>query len=63
MVVSFVMTGEIWHPDLQRGIAGREIQPPKRIDEVDDSERQDNARTKNHEKFCGQGAPHCNLSR
>jgi hypothetical protein len=27
-----------------------------RIDEVDDSERKDNARTKNHENSCGQGA-------
>jgi len=29
---------------------------PERIDEVDGSERKDNARTKNHENFCGQDA-------
>jgi hypothetical protein len=28
----------------------------ERIDEVDGSERKDNARTKNHENFCGQDA-------
>src|SRR6202050_1980849 len=44
------------HADLQRGVAGREIWPPERIDEVNDSERKDNARTKNHENFGGQGA-------
>jgi len=46
------------HADLQRGVTGREIWPPERIDEVDDSERKDNARTKNHENFCGQDALH-----
>jgi hypothetical protein len=44
------------HADLQPGVTGREIWPPKRIDEVDDSERKDNARTKNHENFRGQDA-------
>jgi hypothetical protein len=44
------------HADLQCGVAGRELWPPERIDEVDDSERKDNARTKNHENFCGQDA-------
>jgi hypothetical protein len=29
---------------------------PERVGEVHDSERQDNARTENHEKFCGQDA-------
>ena len=38
------------------GVTGRELWPPERIDEVDDSERKDNARTKNHENFCGQDA-------
>src|SRR5215469_2454760 len=42
------------HADLQCGVTGRERWPPERIDEVDDSERKDNARTKNHENFCGQ---------
>ena len=32
------------------------IWPPERIDEVDHSERKDNARAKNHENFCGQDA-------
>jgi len=45
------------HADLQRGVTRREHWPPERIDEVDDSERKDNARTKNHENFCGQGHP------
>ena len=45
------------HADLQRGVTGREHWPPERIDEVDDSERKDNARTKKHENFCGQDAP------
>ena len=31
------------HADLQGGITGREVWPPKRIDEVNDSERKDNA--------------------
>ena len=44
------------HADLQCGVAGRELWPPERIDEMDDSERKDNARTKNHENFCGQDA-------
>jgi hypothetical protein len=39
------------HADLQRGVTGRELWPPERIDEVDDSERKDNTRTKNHENF------------
>ena len=43
------------HADLQRGVTGRELWPPERINQVDDSERKDNARTKNHENFCGQG--------
>ena len=48
------------HADLQRGITWRELWPPERIDEVDDSESKDNARTKNHENFCGQDAlPGC----
>src|SRR6267143_6991846 len=42
------------HADLQRGVTGREPWPPERIDEMDDSERKDNARTKNHENSCGQ---------
>ena len=50
------------HADLQRGVTGREIWPPERIDEVDDSKRKDNARTKNHENSCGQGPlPICGL--
>ena len=44
------------HPDLHRWVTGREHRSPERIDEVDDSERKDNARTKNHENFCGQDA-------
>jgi hypothetical protein len=44
------------HADLQCVVAWRELWPPKRIDEVDDSERKDNARTKNHENSCGQDA-------
>ena len=42
------------HADLQCGVTRREIWPPERIDEVDDSERKGNACTKNHENFCGQ---------
>src|ERR1700686_1956150 len=42
------------HADLQCGVTRREIWPPERIDEMNDSERQHNARTKNHENFCGQ---------
>ena len=45
------------HADLECGVTRREIWPPERIDEVDDSEHKDNARTKNHENFCGQDAP------
>src|SRR6202451_4205262 len=44
------------HADLQCGVTGRKVWPPERIDEMDDSERKDNARTKNHENFCGQDA-------
>ena len=44
------------HAHLQLGITGRELWPPERIGEVDDSERKDNARTKNHENSCGQDA-------
>ena len=44
------------HADLQCGVTRRELWPPERIDEVDDSERKVNARTKNHENFCGQDA-------
>src|SRR5260370_6554765 len=44
------------HADLQRGVTGRKLWPPERIDEVDDSERKDNARTKNHENSCDQDA-------
>ena len=37
--------------------AGRsEAWAPERIDEVDDSKRKDDARTKNHENSCGQDA-------
>ena len=42
------------HADLQCGVTGCEIWAPERIDEVHDSEHKDNARTKNHENFCGQ---------
>jgi len=48
--------GNLAHTDLQCGVTWREIGPPERIDEVDDSERKENARTKNHENFCGQDA-------
>ena len=44
------------HADLQCGVTGREVWPPERIDEVGDSERKDNARTKHHENFCSQDA-------
>ena len=44
------------HADLQRGVTGREVWPPEHVDEVDDSERKHNARTKKHENFCGQDA-------
>ena len=44
------------HADLQCRVTGCEHWPPERIDEVDDSERKDNARTKNHENSCGQDA-------
>ena len=37
------------HADFERGVTGHKIWPPERIDEVDDSEREDDARTKNHE--------------
>ena len=42
------------HADLQRGVTGREVWPPERIDEVDDSERKDNARTQNQRIFAGE---------
>jgi hypothetical protein len=48
--------GNLAHADLQRGVTGREAWPPECINEVDDSERKDNARTKNHENSCGQDA-------
>ena len=44
------------HADLECGVTGRELWAPERIDEVDYSERKGNARTKNHENFCGQDA-------
>ena len=44
------------HADLQSWITGRELWPPERVDEVDNSERKDNARTKNHKDFCDQDA-------
>ena len=44
------------HADLQCRVTGPELWPPERIDEVEDSERKGNARTKNHENFCGQKA-------
>ena len=44
------------HADLQGAVTGREHCAPERIDEVDDSEHKGNARTKNHENFCGQDA-------
>ena len=44
------------HADLQCWVTRRELWPPERIDEVDASEHKDNARTKNHENFCGQDA-------
>src|SRR5438552_2464029 len=37
-------------------VTGRELWPPECIDEMDDSERKDDARTKSHENFCGQDA-------
>src|ERR1700726_4768858 len=46
------------HADLQSRVTGRELWPPERIDEVDDSERKDNARTKNHENSCRHDALH-----
>lgn len=48
--------GNLAHADLQCGVTWREHWPPERIDEVDDSERKEKARTKNHENFCGQDA-------
>ncbi len=42
------------HADLQCVVTGRELWPPERITEVDDSERKGNARTENHENFSGQ---------
>ena len=48
--------GNLTHADLQLGVTGRELCPPERISEVDDAERKDNARTNNHENFCGQDA-------
>ena len=48
------------HADLQRGITWREVWAPERIEEMDDSESTGNARTKNHENFCGHDAlPDC----
>lgn len=44
------------HADLQRRVAGREHGSPQRINEMEDSEGQYNARTENHENFCGQDA-------
>jgi len=44
------------HADLQCWVTRREQWPPERIDEVEDSERKGDARTKNHEKLCGQDA-------
>jgi hypothetical protein len=44
--------GNLAHADLQSGIAGREIFAPEGVDEVDDSERENNARTDNHENSC-----------
>jgi hypothetical protein len=44
------------HADLQSRVTRREQWPPERIDEVHDSERKANARTKNHEDLCGQDA-------
>ena len=44
------------HADLQLWVSGREHWSPKRIDEVNDSERKDNARTENHENFGSQDA-------
>jgi len=46
--------GNLAHADLESGVTGREHWPPERIDEVDDSKCEGNARTKNHESFCGQ---------
>ena len=56
-VVSFVITGAIWLMLIcSAGSRGVSFGPQNRIDEVDDSERKVNARTKNHENFCGQDA-------
>ena len=44
------------HTDLQCGVTGPEVWPPECIDQVDDSEREVNARTENHENLCGQDA-------
>jgi hypothetical protein len=44
------------HADLQCWITRREQWPPERIEEVADSERKANARTKNHENLCDQDA-------
>jgi len=44
------------HADFKRRVPGREVWPPERINEVDDSERKDNARTYSHENSCGQDA-------
>ena len=49
--------GNLAHADLQRGVTRCEIWPPERIDEVDDSERKDNARTYHHENSCGHPKP------
>jgi len=44
------------HAHLECGVTRREHGAPERIDEVECSERKRNARTKNHENFCGQDA-------
>jgi hypothetical protein len=44
------------HADLQCWVTRREQWSPERIEEVDDSEREANARTKSHENLCGQDA-------
>jgi len=52
------------HADSQCGVKGREHWAPERIDEVDDSERKGNARTKNHENWAlATGAPTITQSR
>ena len=46
--------GNLAHADLQRGVTRRKLRPVERADEVDGSERENNARTQNHQKFCSQ---------